>query len=168
MLAMCLATSKFPMFYYITRKDECVTFIFWHLLLLMRLFSPLLQIKNNLALTIRMHTNIMPHLFKQLLQAIKLKQKYTKEERELFNLILLILLTQLCLILYKVLDNLVLTLPTPNQDAILHQESTNYLILQLHDNPEPNFLNRFSRNKYYFRDNPRSVEPKEMFLGGSP
>ena len=47
-------------------------------------------------------------------------QKYTKEERELFNLILLILLTQLCLILYKVLDNLVLTLPTPNQDAILH------------------------------------------------
>lgn len=66
MLAVCLATSKFPMFYYITRKDECVTFIFWHLLLLMRLFFSLLQIKNNLALTISMCTNTMLHLFKQL------------------------------------------------------------------------------------------------------
>lgn len=67
MLAVCLATSKFPMFYYITRKDECVTFIFWHLLLLMRLFfSSLLQIKNNLALTISMCMSTMLHLFKQL------------------------------------------------------------------------------------------------------
>lgn len=42
-----------------------------------------------------MCTNIMLHLFKQLTlgNQIKLKQKYTKEERELFNLILLILLT---------------------------------------------------------------------------
>lgn len=58
-------------------------------------FFPLLQIKNNLALTIRTFTNIRLHLFKQLTlgNQIKLKQKYTKEERELFNLILLILLT---------------------------------------------------------------------------
>jgi len=54
MLAVCLATSKFPMFYYITRKDECVTLLFWHLLLLMWLvFFSRLQIKNNLALTKR-------------------------------------------------------------------------------------------------------------------
>lgn len=129
MLAMCLATSKFPMFYYITRKDECVTFIFWHLLLLMRLFFPLLQIKNNLALTIRMCTNVTLHLFKQLTLGnyIKLKQKYTKEDRELFNLILLILLTELCLILCGVLDNTALPLP-PHPYAGLQYESTNYLL----------------------------------------
>lgn len=60
-----------------------------------------------------MCTNVTLHLFKQLTLGnyIKLKQKYTKEDRELFNLILLILLTELCLILCGVLDNTALPLP---------------------------------------------------------
>lgn len=60
-------------------------------------FSPpffplsLLQIKNNLALTISTCTDTMPHLFKQLTLGnyIKLKQKYTQKGKGIiqFNIV---------------------------------------------------------------------------------
>lgn len=41
--------------------------------------SPLLQIKNNLAQTIRMHANRSLHLFKQLTLGNKIKLKQNKD-----------------------------------------------------------------------------------------
>lgn len=59
--------------------------------------SPLLQIKNNLALTIRMRADRSLHLFKQLTLGNKIKlnktkqgPKNTQKEKESFQWILLI------------------------------------------------------------------------------